>query len=111
MAYLIPAILTLLALIVAGIGVRLAGKYRRPTLFKAGAFIAAAGLMLLWLLPWWVIARDDAEWAMPLFVAALFVAVSVLGGGLGTMARVATGKESSRTDDLVEDFIRLNDLP
>ena len=111
MPYLIPAILTLLALIVAGIGVRFAGKSRRPSLFKAGAFISAAGLMLLWLLPWWVISRDAAEWAMPLFVGALFVSVSVLGGGLSTMARAATGQGASRTDDLVEDFIRLNDLP
>ena len=111
MQYLIPGILTLLALTVAIIGVRLAGKYRRPRLFKAGAFIAAAGLMLLWLLTWWVISRDAGAWAMPLFVAALFVAVSVLGAGLSTMARAATGKAESRADQLAQDFITLNDLP
>lgn len=111
MPYLIPAVLTVLAMSLVGIGMRFAGKTGRPALFKAGAFIAAVGLMLLWLLPWWVIARDDAEWAMPLFIAALFVAVSVLGGGLSTMARAATGKEASRTDDLVDNFIRLNELP
>ena len=111
MPYLIPGVLTVIALVVAVAGTRSAGRFRRPALFKAGAVIAAVGLMLLWLLPWWVIARDAAEWAMPLFVAALFVAISVLGAGLSAMARAATGKEASRTDDLVEDFIRLNDLP
>ena len=111
MPYLIPAVLTLLALLVAGIGMRFAVKSQRPALIKAGAFITAVGLMLLWLLPWWAIAQNSNEWAMPLMVAALVVAVSMLGCGLSTMARAATGNAESRTDQLVQDIATLNDLP
>ncbi len=111
MPYLIPAVLTVLALIVAAAGMQFAGKTRRPSLFKAGAILAAVGLMLLWLLPWWAISRDAGEWAMPLMVATLVVAVSVLGGGLSTMARAATGKDESPADKIVQDIITLNDLP
>ena len=111
MAYVIPAGLTLLALLVAGLGVRLAHKARRPRLLKSGAIIAGTGLMLLWLLPWWAISQHAGAWSMPLMVAALFVAVSVLGGGLSAMARAATGKAETREDHLFHDFVQLNDLP
>ncbi|HEU5286276.1 MAG TPA: hypothetical protein VFU20_07185 [Sphingomicrobium sp.] len=109
--YLIPAVLSALALAVAAIGFRSAHRFKRPALFKTGAIVAAVGLMLLWLLPWWAIARDAGAWAMPLMVAALVVAVSVLGAGLSTMARAATGNQDSPADRIVQDIITLNDLP
>lgn len=110
MPYLIPGCLTLLALIVVGAGIQFGAKFRRPRLFQAGAGIAATGLILLWVLPWWASSTDAGDWAMPLMMAAFFAAIFVLAGGLSTMARAATGSEATHGDQILQDFLQLNDL-
>jgi ABC-type transport system involved in cytochrome bd biosynthesis fused ATPase/permease subunit len=106
--YAIPAVLTFIALLVAGIGSRHARRTRKPRLFKAGAWIAAAGLMLLWLLIWWAVEQDAGAWAMPLMVGALFVSISVLAGGIKAMQHAATGQVDTAADDALESLIRHN---
>jgi len=107
----VPAGLTLLALTIVAVGFRFARSSRRPTLLRAGAATTASGLILLWLLPFWVFRIDTGLWAMPIFVAALLVAGSVLGLGLQLMARASGAQENSRNDTLFDDFIRHNGLP
>ena len=107
--YLIPAVLTLIAVLVAVFGSRFAARAGRPRMFRIGAFLSAVGLMLLWLLPWWVVTQKAGAWAMPLVVGAFVVAGSVLGGGLRAMATASTGKTESQVDRIVEDLSYLND--
>lgn len=111
MALLIPLGMSLLAALVLAGGLRWAGKAKRPKLLKIGAGLAAGGIMLLWLLPWLLFSKDRGAWAMPMFIAASFVAVSVLGVGLQLMARACGAREVTRGDQLFEDFVRHNDLP
>ena len=79
-------------------------------MFRAGALVSAAGVMLLWILPGLAIAQKAGIWSMPLTVGALFVAVSVLGGGMRLMATAATGRADSNADKIVDDLAYLNDL-
>jgi hypothetical protein len=100
-----------LAALVVFAGLRLSGKSRRPRLFKAGVFVAALGLMLLWMLPLWLISADRGIWAMPMFIAALFAAVSVLGLGLQFIGRACGVPEETAAGRQFDDFVRQNDLP
>ena len=111
MALVIPLGMSLLAALVLLGGLRWAGKAKRPRLLKIGAGLAAAGIMLLWLLPWLLFSEDRGAWAMPMFIAALFVAVSVLGAGLQSMARACGAREATRGDQLFEDFVRHTTFP
>ena len=103
--------LSLLAALLAFVGFWYSHKSRRPQLFKTGASLAALGIMLLWLLPLWLVGTERGAWAMPMFIAVLFVAVSVLGGGLQLMRRACGAPEVTANDGLFDDFLRQNDLP
>ena len=107
----VPAGLTLLAMTIVAIGFRLSRASPRPTLLRAGTATTAVGLILLWLLPFWVFRVDSGLWAMPIFVAALLVAGSVLGLGLQLTARACGAREDIRNDALFDDFVRHNGLP
>ncbi|HYE28910.1 MAG TPA: hypothetical protein VEA61_11865 [Allosphingosinicella sp.] len=107
----VPAGLTLLALTIVAVGFRFSRSSRRPTLLRGGAVTTAFGLILLWLLPFSVFRVDTGLWAMPIFVAALLAAGSVLGLGLQLMARACGEQEDSRNDTLFDDFVRHNELP
>jgi hypothetical protein len=100
----------LAALVVFG-GLRLSGKSRRPRLFKAGAFVSALGLMLLWILPLWLFSADRGIWAMPMFIAALLAAASVLGLGLQLIGRACGAPEETAAGRQFDDFLGQNDLP
>jgi uncharacterized membrane protein len=103
--------LSLLAALLVLAGFKFSVKSRRPRLFKTGASVAATGIVLLWLLPFWLFGTDRGDWAMPMFIGVLFVAVSVLGGGLQLMRRASGGPEETENDRLFDDFLRQNDLP
>lgn len=100
----IAIILTLAALLVAAAGFGFAAKVRKPGLFKLGGLIAAAGIMLLWLLPWWAIASDRGSLQMPVMLGALILAISVLGLGLNLMTRAINGREESEVDRIIHNF-------
>jgi hypothetical protein len=108
--YVIVAVLTFLAALLVVIGLRFAERSSIPTLFRVGAFTAAAGLMLLWIGFWWVFSVDRGVWAMPLFIAALFIPISLLGLGLQLMARACGVREESHNEQLFSEFVRRNDL-
>ena len=92
-------------------GLSLSAKSRRPRLFKAGAFVTALGLLLLWMLPLWLFSADRGIWAMPMFIAALFAAVSVLGLGLQLVGRACGAAEETAAGRQFDDFLRQNHLP
>ena len=98
------------ALLVLG-GLRYSGKSQRPRLLQVGTVVAALGIMLLWVLPWWLLSADRGPWAMPMFVGSLFVAVSILGGGLQLMRRACGVSDDSPEGGVFEDFVRQNHLP
>lgn len=100
----IAIVLTLIALLIAAAGFAFGAKTRKPGLFKLAGMIAAVGLMLLWLLPWWAIASGQGNLQMPVMVIALVVAVSVVGLGLTLMARAATGQAESEVDRIIQNF-------
>ena len=102
--------LIVLAALLVFIGVKFAQGRKSPKLFRAGAFIAAAGITLLWLLPWWLFSTDRGDWAMPIFIGAFFVSVSFLGLGIQLIAHSCGAREESHGDALFEDFLRQNDL-
>ncbi|HYD38573.1 MAG TPA: hypothetical protein VEA60_13235 [Allosphingosinicella sp.] len=106
-----PAGLTLLALTIVAAGFRFSAGSPRPTLLRLGVATTALGLILLWLLPFWVLGADTGPWAMPAFVAVLLVAGLVLALGLQLTARACGARQSSRGDALFDDFVRHNDLP
>jgi hypothetical protein len=106
----IVAILTALALLVVFIGVRFAHRSNRPKLFRIGSMTAASGLMLLWMGVWWVFSADRGLWAMPMFIAALFVPVSLLGLGIQLMGRACGAREESHNEQLFREFLTRNDL-
>ena len=103
--------LTLFATLLVVGGFMFSCKSRRPKLFKVGASVTATGMMLLWLLPLWLVSTERGDWAMPMFIAVLFVAVSVLGGGLQLMRRACGAPEETANDRLLDDFLRQNALP
>ena len=107
----IAAGLTLLALAIVAAGSRLSGRSRRPTLLRVGVVTTGLGLILLWALPWWLFNGDRGEWAMPMFVGTLVVAGSALALGLQLIGRAFGAREHSRSDALIDDLIRQNDLP
>ena len=72
---------------------------------------AAIGLVLLWILPVWVMHADTGAWDMILFIAALFVAGSVIGGGLDAMHRATLAQEEGPVGELVEKLFRENHWP
>ncbi len=111
MPNIIVVVLTILALAVLVGGFHFSDKSGRPKLLRIGGATAAAGLMLLWLLPMWLLSADRGAWAMPMFIGVLFVAVSVLGLGIQLVARACGAPEQSLNDRLFDDFIRNNDLP
>ena len=108
MPYWIPAGLTLLALVLAWLGL---SRARGSMLFRAGALAASIGLVLLWVLPLWLLRGESGDWALPLFVGTLFVPVSLLGAGLQAMRYASGGGHDTPADRLFEDLIRHNDLP
>ena len=108
---LIAGLLSLVAAAVLLGGFLFSSRTRRPKLFRSGAALTSAGLILLWALPYWLFRTDRAEWAMPMFIGVMFVAVSVLGLGLQLMARASGAREPTHNDQMFEDFVRHNDLP
>ena len=98
-------VLTLVAAAVLVGGLRRAPRSRQPTAFRAGIVATALGVVCLWALPLAVIGlveRRDLQ--MLLLLGALFVAASLLGGGLN-MLRLAgqSPREAARAalwDDL-----------
>lgn len=104
------AILTGLALLLVFIGFRFAARAIKPKLFRIGSMTAASGLMLLWTSLWWVFSADRGIWGMPMFIAALFVPVSLLGLGIRLMARACGEPEESHNDQLFREFLTHNDL-
>ena len=108
---MIPAGLTLLAAIVLLGGFSFSARAKRPKLLRIGACLSATGIMLLWLLPWWLFRADTGVWAMPAFIGAMFVAVSFLALGLQLMARACGAREESRNEQLLSEFMQRNDLP
>lgn len=103
--------LSLIAALLLFAGFKFSVKSRRPKLFRTGANLAATGIMLLWLLPSWLFSADRGGWEMPMMVAILIVAVSVLGAGLQLMRRAWGGQEETANDHLFDDFLRQNDMP
>ena len=83
MPYLLPVVLTVLALIVLWLGLPRAHRYRRPGRWRAGVMMTALGLVGVWLLPAGVlIVVDNTELEGLLFILAVFCGMGVLGGGI-----------------------------
>jgi hypothetical protein len=110
-AYVLIGCLTAIASLIVMAGMRFADRSKKPKLLRIGSMTAASGLMLLWIAMWWVLSGDWGIWAMPMFIAALFVPISVLGLGIQLMARACGAPEETHNDRLFEDFLRQNDLP
>lgn len=110
-AYIIIGCLTVIAALFVLVGVRFADRSRKPKLFRIGSITAASGIMLLWIAMWWVFSADRGSWAMPMFIAALFAPISLLGLGLQLIARAWGAAEETHNDRLFDDFLRQNDVP
>jgi hypothetical protein len=111
MGLTIPLGLTLLALAILFAGVRFSNRAGRPRLLRIGSAVAAAGLVALWALPYWLFSVDRGEWAMPMFIGVLVIAGSLIGFGLQAIARAFEARVEGRNDQLFDDFVRHNDLP
>lgn len=108
---MIPVGLSLLAALLVLASFKLSARAPRPGLLRIGACVTALGITLLWVLPWWLVSADRGAWAMPMFIGVLFVAVSVLGGGLQLMRRATGARAETVNDHLFDDFVRHNELP
>ena len=106
----IVAILSGLALLLVFIGVRFADRAKKPRLFRIGSMTAASGLMLLWIALWWLSSADRGDWALPMFIAAVFVPVSLLGLGIQLMARACGDRQETHNEELFREFLTRNDL-
>ncbi len=106
--YVIVALLTLLAALTVFVGRRFAHKSNRPRLFSIGAYTTAAGFMLLWICLGWIFSTDRGIWALPLFIAGVFVPVSFLGLGLQLMARACGAREEDHFDRFFSELVRRN---
>jgi hypothetical protein len=85
--YLLPVLLTVLALMVLRFGLPRARRYRRPGRWRAGVIATAVGLVGVWLLPLGVLmAVDNQELDGLLFILAVVCGMSVLGGGLQALS-------------------------
>src|SRR5688572_3072607 len=81
--YLLPAVLSVLALVVLRLGLPRAHRHRRPGRWRAGIIMTALGLVSVWLLPVGVIMFvDNTEIDGLLFILALACGAGVLGGGI-----------------------------
>lgn len=81
--YLLPVVLTVLALVVLRFGLPRAHRYRRPGRWRAGVIMTALGLVGVWLLPMSVFMFvDNTEMDGLLFIFALVCGAGVLGGGI-----------------------------
>jgi hypothetical protein len=88
----VAVILSLLALAVVGFGLPRAPKCRQPERWRSGVVATAVGLVLLWVLPLTAMAAGakglvPRELGVVLVIAALVVAVSLIGGGMDAMAK------------------------
>lgn len=110
MPELIPIGMSILAVLLVFASFKFSHKAPRPGLLRFGAFVIALGLTLLWLLPWWLVSTDWGAWAMPMFIAVLVVAISVLGLGLQLGARACGAREETAFDRSFDEFVRHNDL-
>lgn len=110
-AYILIGGLTGIASLIVFVGIRFADRSNKPKLFRIGSITAATGIMLLWIAMWWLLSADRGIWAVPMFLAALFVPISLLGLGIQLMARACGQREESHADRVFDDFLRQNDLP
>ena len=86
--YLLPAVLSLLALAVLRLGLPRAPRYRRPGRWRVGVVLTAVGLVAVWLLPALVLKIvDNPDLDGILLVLAVALGMSVLGGGLQAMSK------------------------
>ena len=106
----IPFGLTFLSAAIILVGFRLSARAMRPKLLRAGVVTTAAGLTLLWVLPVWLFDDLAGEWGLPVFIGAMFVAVSVLALGLQLVARACGAPEESGMDRILHDLATHNDL-
>jgi hypothetical protein len=86
--YLLPMVLTMLAVAVLQVGLPRAPRYRRPGRWRAGVIMTALVLISIWLLPAGVfmfVGNTQIEGL--LFILALVCGAGVLGGGLQALSK------------------------
>lgn len=84
----IVAVLAAAAACLVGFGLPRARRFRHPGRFRAGVVASALGLIGLWLFPALAaVIVDDSLLRVAAMLGALFVAVSLLGGGITAMSR------------------------
>lgn len=99
--YLLPVVLTVLALVVLWFGLPRASRYRRPGRWRAGVIMTALGLVDVWLLPAGVLMFvDNTEIDGLLFILALVCGAGVLGGGLQALSKADNTPNDDHWDSI-----------
>jgi hypothetical protein len=101
MIFLLPAALTVLALVVLGVGLQLSGRFLRRQRYIYGLIAIAVGLVSVWLLQFIVSAMDvqlDTRWVLQIggFILSFFI----LASGLGAVGKA----NNTPRDDFIDDL-------
>jgi len=100
--YLLPAVLSLLALAVLRLGLPPAPRYRRPGRWRVGVVMTAVGLVAVWLLPaivLMIVENQDLDGI--LLVLAVALGMGVLGGGLQAMSKANNTASDDQWDGIL----------
>jgi hypothetical protein len=99
--YLLPVLLTVLAVLVVWFGLPRASRYRQPDRWRLGIILTSAGLMAIWLLPAGVVIyvnQREIKWI--LFILALVCGAGVLGGGLQALSKANNTARDDQWDSM-----------
>jgi hypothetical protein len=100
--YLVPMVLTMLAVAVLWVGLPRAPRYRRPGRWRAGIIMTALGLISLWLLPAGVfVFGGNTPIDGLLFILAMVFGAGVLGGGLQALSKANNTPSDDQWDSIV----------
>ena len=101
MVFLLPAVLTVLALVVLGVGLQFSNRFLRRDRYIYGLVAITIGLVSVWLIQFIVSAMDvqpDTRWVLQ--VGGFILSFFVLASGLGAVGKA----NNTPRDDFIDDL-------
>ena len=101
MIFLLPVGLTVIALVVLGVGLQFSNRFLRRDRYIFGLIAIAVGLVSVWLIQFIVSAMDlqsDTRWVLQ--VGGFILSFFVLASGLGAVGKA----NNTPRDDFIDDL-------